>query len=287
MPQTEVSGLFQWLKFGPAGATVSTGVVDGGDLRLNPQLRERFGIGGQHQRRGGVVDAGGAAQFYITNTNVTLAQAMFRASYPRGALTEMELEGGTDDWAIDYSACPIVQGRIELPENDALRANVVWGSQTPAVGTGSAQIAEGAVGIDDYEFVCSFEAEEYGILSFAIDVNNNATFGRNKDTVAAGSLRLPNYYIYGAEELGVELTTGRPLPIATLGSIADDLATDLGMLFTGIGPSHTAILTLTNLAQSDFGFQWVDNNSQVRWTYRFTGDAQNGSCDFNWAENAA
>jgi len=286
MAQTEVSGLFQWLKFGTAAADTGTGVVDGGDLRLNPNLRSRFGIGGQQTRKGGVVDGGGAASFYITNTNVTLAQALLRASYPRGAITELELEGGADEWAIDYSTCPLVSGRIYQPRDDAFRADVVWGSQTPAAGSGSSAIAEGAVGIDDYEWTCEFEEDEYGILDFAIDINNNVTFGRSKDTVAASSKRLSNYYIYGVENLSVQMTCGRPLPIGTLGTIADELATDLGALFTGVGPDYTATLTLTNLAQSDFGHSWVDNNSQVLWTYTFTGDGQNGSLDFDWAETA-
>ena len=283
MAQTQVSGLFQYLLFGTAAATTSTGVVDGGDLRMDPQVRRRLGLGGQDSKRGGVVAPGGAAQFYITNTNVTLAQALLRASYPAGALTTLEIEGGTDEWGYDYSTCVLVQGKLECPAGDAFKASVEWGCLTPAAAAGGTAVVEGAVGMDDYDFVASFEGDEYGVKGFSIPLNNNVSFMRSMDTAVAGAIRHPDHYIYGVEELTVELTAGRPLDNTTLNLWGDVLPNDLGIVLTGTGPSHIATLTLTNLTPTAPGFNFVDNNNQSLWTYRFMGNANLGSLDFDWA----
>jgi len=284
MAQAEITGLFQFLDYALAGYIgsdpVSMGVVDGGNLELPPATRRRLGIGGTEHRRGGLIIPGGTASFYVTDTNWDLLGYAQRASYPRGALAELDFRGGGDGWDVTYTTAVITTWTIDYAQDEGLKAKINWQSLLAEEGdTGGAMDAEGEQDFEDYEFVCEFESEEYGINAFSISGNNNVTFKGAADTKAEDTLRFPTHYVYGVEDLTMSLTTDRPLPAATTGIIRDCLPVDLGFVATGTNcAGDVVVITLADLAPADpLTFGLVDPNTPAGWSYGFMGSAAAGS----------
>lgn len=287
MAQAEITGLFQWLEFALAGYIGTDpsglGVVDGGNLELPPNTRRRLGIGGTEHRRGGLVIPGGTATFYVTATNEGLLGYCQRASYPRGALTELDFAGGGDGWDVTYTTAVITTWSIDYAQDEGLKATVNWQSLLAEEGeTGGTMDAETNQDFEDYEFVCAFEEEEYGVNAFSISGNNNVTFKGAADTKVADTLRFPTHYVYGVEDLTMSLTTDRPIAKADLGLLDDCLPTDLGFVATGTNCiGDVVVLTLTDLAPADpLTFGLVDPNTPAGWGYGFMGSAADGSLGF-------
>lgn len=286
MPQSPVSGLFQWLKYGTGtSADSATGLVDGGDLNINPDLRKRLGIGGTEIRRGGVVVPMGSASMYVTDTNQALFAAGLRASYPRGALTELEFAGGTDAWQLLYHDAVITDLALDYVRGDGLKGTVNWGAMTPGYSaTGSSQAEEANESIEDYEFVITFEDSEYYVNECRIAIANNVEFYTSGNTKAAGFERCPTHRTYGAEILTVGFNTDIPLPIGTLGLYDQDMPTNLGIVLTGTGNDNTITLTLANLAPSEaVAMNMVDHSTIVGWASGFAGSSWAGSLTWGWA----
>ena len=287
MAQAEVSGIFQYLKYGTgASADTATGIIDGGDLNINPDTRVRLGIGGTEIRRGGMIVPAGSASMYVTATNQALCAYAQRAAYPRGALTELECEGGADQWEIKYHKCVLTDLAVDYAQGEGLKATVTWGSyDLPDEGTtGGTQDPETALDFEDYEFVISFMGEEYGVNKASLALTNNVTFLGAADTKTPGELRIPTHYVYGIEELTLGLSTDRPIPAATVGIYDDVMPQNLGVVIIGSNGTNTLTLTLTDLIAIDpltFGF--VDSNTPVEWSYGFRGKSATGSLDWGWA----
>lgn len=280
MAQAEITGGFQFLKWG----LVSFGVVTGGDLSVNPQPRTILGIGGQVARAGGLLEFGGTATFLVTSTNESLVAAGLRASYPMGALSELEnLSGGADEWSLDYVTALIMEGQLSLTDGGALEAQLRWGAMDAAEGAGGTHIAESNLTVEDYEWVAQFGGLEYSVLDFSIKWNNNVSFRSNRNTVAAGAFRKPRYYLVGPEELELELVTGIPIPETVLGLTDDRQPTNLGMTLTGNNGVDTPVLTLSNLMGANSNMGLVGPNDQATWNYAFQGSSVAGSLDFAWA----
>lgn len=285
MAQVEVTGLFQWLKFGTAGAGAATafGIVDGGNLTVDPDRRKRMGIGGYAIRRGGVVKPAGAATFYVTSTNQSLLAKCFRASYPRGALTGFDIAGGTDEWELDYANAKVNTYSIDYAQGAGLKATIDWMALSVDSGAGSTMTAEANLDFEDYEFVATFEGNEYSVQSFGIKGNNNLVAHTAANTKAAGVKRLPMYFLYGPEELTVDITGHLPFPHATLDLWEDTLPSNLGAILTGTNGVNTNTFTFTNLQPGSSPFNLVDGNTPVTWTYNFDGDPGGGSMAYTWA----
>ena len=287
MAQAEVSGIFQYLKYGTgASADTATGIIDGGDMNINPDTRRRVGIGGTEVRRGGLLVPGGSASMYVTGTNQALNALALRATYPRGALTELEFEGGADEWEIKYHDCVITDASWDYAQGEGFKSTLSWGSKDlPDEGTtGGTQDAEGALTFEDYEFVITFEGVEYGVSAASLALTNNVTFKGAADTKVATEKRLPTHYIYGIEELTLGITTDIPMPSATVGLYDDVMPEDLDVVLIGSNGTNTLTLTLSDLIAADpltFGF--VDSNSPVAWSYGFMGTAATGSLTWGWA----
>lgn len=272
MAQTEGTGLFQYLKFGVGAANTGTGIVTGGDLTVNPQPRKRVGIGGHAVRRGGLIVPSGNAEFYLSLTNVALLQAGLRATYPYGALDELVIEGGADEWGRTYSTAVIEEYSIEYARDEGLKASVKWGALSVDAAAGGTQLAEANLNFEDYEFVIELESEEYGVNAVSIKGSNNVTWRGAADTKAAGSLRLPTHYVYGVEDLTVDLTTDRPLDQTDLEIWEDALPSDLSLVLTGTNGAETCTITLVNLQPGEEAHDLVDANTPFGWKQSFIGD---------------
>ena len=282
MPQTEGTGLFQFLKWGTESLNGATGLVTGGGLSINPQPRTRLGIGGLAQRRGGLIVPGGSAEMYLSATNSDLIAAAFRASYPRGALTELLIEGGADAWSVSYETAVIQTLGIEYSQDEGLRTNIEWGALFPEETTGSTQAAEANTNFEDYEFVITFEEEEYGVTDFSVSLNNNVTWRTDADTKDSGKLRLPTHYIYGVESCEISLTTNRPIPESVLLALADCQPNDLEAFLTGTNCAGDVVeLELTNLIAGENTHGFVDPNTAMQWAYNFEGSPA-GSVGFTF-----
>ena len=286
MAQGEVTGIFQYLKYGTgASADTATGIIDGGDLNINPDTRVRLGIGGTEIRRGGLIVPAGSASMYVTATNQALCEYAQRASYPRGALTELEFEGGADEWEIKYHDCVLTDLSVDYAQGEGLKATITWGSyDLPDEGTtGGTQAAESALDFEDYEFVITFEGVEYGVSAASLALTNNVTFKGAADTKLATEKRFPTHYVYGLEELTLGITCDRPLPAATLGLYDDVMPEDLGVILIGSNGTNTLTLTLINLIGADpLSFGFVDSNTPVEWSYGFRGKSATGSLTWGW-----
>lgn len=286
MAQAEITGIFQYLKYGTGvSADTDTGIIDGGDMNINPDTRRRLGIGGTEIRRGGMIVPGGSASMYVTDTNQALNALALRASYPRGALTELEFEGGADAWEIAYHDCVITDASWDYSQGEGFKSTLTWGSyDLPDEGTtGGAQAAETALDFEDYEFVITFGGSEYGVNSASLALTNNVTFKGAADTKLATEKRIPTHFVYGIEELTLGLTTDRPLPSATVGLYDDVMPVNLGVVLVGSNGTNTLTITLTDLIAADpltFGF--VDSNAAVGWSYGFMGKAAAGSMTWGW-----
>ena len=150
-----------------------------------------------------MVAPGGSATFYITDTNLKLINAALRATYPRGALTELEIEGGADTWARAYSDAVITTASIEYAREEGVRATVNWGSLGVDTGTGSSQPAETNDIWEDCDCIITggayMAAGEYRRQRADHQHRQPGIIPPNANTRAAGSLRLPQFYVHGTE----------------------------------------------------------------------------------------
>ena len=285
MAQGVVTGLFQYILWGVNGAAPANamGCVDGGSLSLDPATRHRYGISGAEIRKGGVVIPGGSATFYVTETNIDfLATYGLRASYPAGTLTPCAIRGGTDQWFWEYQNAMISDFSIDYAQGEGLKSTINWlakaiaESTTPIV-TYPVELNEG---FEDYECVISIEGAEYAVQSFSIKVNNNVKTHSSADTKAAGTKRLPERLIYGAEQLSVGVTTAKPIAHSTLGTYVDCLPDDLGAIMTCTNgcTGDEIVFTLTNLQQVDPStMSFTDHSTATEWGYGFDGSSSLGS----------
>lgn len=287
MAQTEVTGLFQYLKFAahPAAPDAAIGLIDGGDVNLDPATRRRLGIGGVELRRGGMTVQEGGAEFYVTDTNQALCAAALRESYPRGALTAYNFEGGADEWTLGHIKCYINTFAFNYARGEGFKATLGWGGEKPYYGTdGGTMTAETNDDFEDWEFAISFGGTEYGITTVGISGNNNGSWDMTGDEGDSGYLRSPRRYVYGAEDLTVAVSAERPLPMGTLNMYMQDQPTDLGLVLTGNNGTNTLTLTLADLTPADpLSFGFVDPNTAAEWTYGFMGSAWGGSLTWGWA----
>lgn len=274
MAQTEGTGLFQFLKWGTESLDGATGVLTGGAVNVNPNPRLRLGIGGYAHRRGGLIVPGGNAEFYLSNTNTALVEAAFRASYPRGALTELLFEGGADNWSIGYETAVIQTLSIDYTQDEGMKANVEWGALLCTEEAGDTQDAETESNFEDYEFIISAGGDEYGVTDFGLSVNNNVTWRTAADTKAAGTLRFPTHYVYGVESVELSLTTNRPLPESLLGLMEDAQPDDIAVTLVGNNGVDEVSLALADLMGGESSHGFVDSNTAMQWSYNFIGGPQ-------------
>lgn len=287
MAQSEITGLFQYLKYGTYGsaATTDIGLIDGGDINLDPGTRRRLGIGGVEIRRGGMTVQEGGATFYVTDTNQALCAGALRASYPRGGLTEYNFEGGADEWALGHIRCVINSFNFNYARGEGFKATLGWGGFKPYYNTtGGSMSAEANDDFEDWEFGISFGGSEYAIVNVGIAGSNNVSFDMTGDEGDVGYLRSPRRYVYGIEDLTVAVSAEKPLPMGTLNMYSQSQPTDLGLVLVGSNGSKTLTLTLANLTPADpLSFGWVDPNTAAEWTYGFMGSAWGGSLTWGWA----
>src|SRR3990167_7898934 len=201
MAQEPGTGLFQTILWGAAAATTGTGVLTGGNVSADPATRKRLGAGGLALRRGGIIKPTGNAEFYVTQTNEGLIALAVRASYPRGALTSFYAKGGAAEYSLDYTLAYIDTMRLMYAQGEGLKGNATWQALSVVEGAGVTPVAEGYLDFEDYEFVCTFEGIEYGILQFEVNLSNKLKPRTNGNTKAAGSVRLPVGMLYGDKEL--------------------------------------------------------------------------------------
>lgn len=272
MAQTETSGLFEALLWGASNPpTTSAGIVEGGDISSGSELRIRQGIGGTERRSDGLVKFGGTADFYLSNTNLALVQKAQRAAYPRGALTAIYIEGGADSWSLVYGDAYIRTLKLALDEGGAVKASIDWIALSIADGDGLTMADETADIFEDFEFVATIEGNEYGVLSWALNLDNKMGDPKtNQDAKTSGAYRWPQFVLRGLEELSVDVTCGRPIPRATLDLWEDYTPEDIDIVLTGNNGTHTCTITLANLKPSKpEGLGLVAVDSQAVWTYGF------------------
>lgn len=284
MAQSQITGLFQYLLWGTVTPTSGTGVITGGDLSVNPDARQRLGIGGQEIRRGGLCSFAGQAELLVSEQNQALVALGLRASYPRGALTSFMIEGGADEWGRQYTSAVMEELRLTYAQGEAFKAGLSWGALGIAATSGNTQAAETNLDFEDYDFTVLVLGAEYSVQSFNVSVNNGVMWRTSGDAKTATQKRWPQYYLMGPEVLTCELTTAIPLPSATLDFWDDTLPSNLTASLTGSNGINTLTLSLTNLQPAGaerMGF--VGNETEVGWTYSFRGSSASGSLSWGWA----
>jgi len=287
MAQLVRTGLFQYLMWddyaSPSGYA-TTGVVDGGNLTIEPGTRKRIGISGAEVRKGGVITPAGSATFYLTATNINiLTNYGLRASYPRGVLKPINFKGGLDEFYWTYSGALIGSFTIDWAVGEGVKSTIDWQSlnikedTSPVITTFNTETNDG---FEDYEFDIKFGGVSYAVQSLSISVNNNISVHSSGDGKTANTKRFPERLIYGAEELTVNLTTALPIPHSVLGTYIDCQPDNLGIVLNGTNActNETLTITLTNLMQSDassMGF--VDHATAASFDYGFIGSSEAGS----------
>lgn len=277
MAQKIATGLFQFCEYTIGEAAVTTGVQTGGDLTINPQPRQRNGIGGTSIRRGGLIVPSGNAEFYLTATNLTLLTAGLRASYPKGALTGLDISGGMNAWSRDYGGAVIEEFGLNYSRDEGLKANVKWGALSVAEGAGGTQAAVTDLDFEDHDFTITVGGKSIGVSNVEIKGKNNVSWRSNGDAKVAGSIRMPTHCVYGLEELTVDITADLPFAIADLGLLEDDLPDNLGCVLTGSNGVSVCTITLTNLMPGENSHGYVDANTAADYKQSFIGDPAAGS----------
>lgn len=280
MAQIERTGLFQYLQWGLTNVpALPFGLISGGDLSTDPGTRKRIGTGGLVIRKGGLVKLGGSASFYLSKDNVDLVNAGLRASYPRGALTDVYIEGGCDEWGRLYGPSWITDGSIDYSQDEGLRAGVTWGSMAVSEKAGGTMPALTGDDFEDWELVLDIGGAEYSITQFGIKWTNNVSFKGAGNTPTAAFKRFPKVRRYGIEDLTVDVTTDKPIPTSAMAVFYDCLDTDLTAAITGENcDGDTIEIVLTALAmQNPESHAIVDPNTDVQWKYGFSGSGDAGS----------
>jgi hypothetical protein len=288
MPQSETSGLFQWLKWGTAATPAGIfGLLTGGDLTVDPDTRTRIGVGGNKYSKGGLVKFGCSASFNVSGDNAALINHGFRASYPRGVLQTLHIAGGADLWGREYADSYITEGTITWAVGEALKCDLTFGALGVSEVLGSTMPDMIAEAFEDWEFVVTVEGAEYQAQSVGLKWANAVNFGGGGNTAAAGVKRWPKYALVGMETSTVEVALAKPIPSSVDAAHYDCLDEDITVVLTGencngdtlvitgdalmfSGPQSHALVMPETLADWKYGFAGVGQAGNISVVYTAT-----------------
>lgn len=292
MAQIVRTGLFQHLSWAdPAvGTWTSCGTVTGGSVAIAPNSQKIIGISGLEVRKGGVITPSGSATFYITETNVDiLTDYGVRADYPRGGLEYIDFRGGLDEFYWTFDNALIGSFSIDWAVGEILSSTIDWQSLGIAESTVALESSdyptESESPFADYECVLKLEDTEYAVQSLNISVNNNVSVHSSGDEKTAGSIRFPERFLVGAEELTVGISTALPIPSSVLGTYVDCAVEDIGItvVCTNACTNDTFTITLTDLMQIEpSSMSIVDHTTGAAFDYGFAGKSSTGSITMSY-----
>jgi len=278
--QLETSGLFEGLQWGTTNPpSTGMGIVNGGDLSGGSELRVHQGIGGTERRSDDLLKYGGNCNFLLSFTNFPFVQKAQRASYPRGSLTSLYIEGGAENWSRVYSDALIRTLKLSSDEGGAISGSAEWNALAIAEGDGLTPVDETADVFEDYETVVTIGGLEYGVLAWSINLDNKVSDPKtNQDAKTSGTYRNPQFRLVGLEELTLEVTTGRPIDPDVLALFGDVTTENLATVITAGNGAQTFTATFANLKPNKpEGFGLVAPDEQGKWTYGFRGRGDTGS----------
>jgi hypothetical protein len=265
------TGLTQWLKWGttaPPGTAV--GILKAGGFDEDPQVRTRLGVGGLRLRVGGLMKWTPSATYYLTNTNLALFNASFRASYPRGALTPVVLAGGNADDGTQYSWCYVTEATLDYQAEEGVTVSQTFVSIYRTTVDGSTMVTEANLDFEDYQCTATIPGGSSGVTSASIRVQNTVTPWTAGDAKSSGYERWPLGLDQGIEDVTVSFNCRNRMDEATLGLEDDVMPKDLDFVLTFSNGTDTLTIEGTDFICTKKGEPFKLPDEAQEYTYEFT-----------------
>ncbi len=280
MAISEVTGICQYLKYGPSSANTAIGRVTGGSMGSRSNLTWQSNIGGKHALLRGMAEIGGTATIEVVDATF-LAYAL-RASTSLPALTALYIEGGDSTRSFTQSGCAINSMEFSLSVGSPLTMTVEWFALDQALNSSPALPATSSTIWQWAQGACTFNGSQYAMQSMTVRVNNNLTRASSLDSHSADTLYIPEDLFIGNEQVSASMTF-LEYPGSALTFLHEDTAVSgLAAVMSCVqaSPSSSFTVTLANLAGEAVSMPFVGDGGVVTWSFE-------GSCQPNEANSIA
>lgn len=247
-----------------AGVMVAPGVVEGGRYRVDPDVQESEGVGGQAIARGGMVQ--GTTDVELTEPLEAYMTYQVRAA-PARTVTAKDIHFGTDDGEWEYNDCQPdgFRFRVEVGRIPTLRVGF-WSADVVQAVVGDAQEAVSSGLTDNFsDFDFLLDAVDYQAHMVEVIYNQNPFWHQSVDARAANAKRNPDSVLL--DRPSIELVVGfrAQMPDATFNFTGDAIDSDIDAILAGTGPTFTYTGLTTPVEEGPVALR----SGVVVWQYRF------------------
>lgn len=201
------------------------------------------------------------------------------ASYPCSALTPFRVVAGSET-QLTLTGCKVNSIAFSCQTNGILQASLQILALAIAEGSYSAPtITAPGAPMAWYNSTVAVGGSTYGVRSYTLTIDNGLTGISDLETHTTNYKRFAKRLIEGNESVKLEVTTLKQIPLATLGSVADDITS--AMAFSAVhadSSGHTFTITMASGAAGRAGVPFVAGDGLVEYPYSF-------ECAFNVAAN--
>ena len=245
------------------------GDIQGGQLRIDPNVQIEGGIGGQASSQGGLI---------ATTARVQLLEPVvgYLTGIPRATAstqsTAYDFECGTTDGDYNLTKVQPVGFTYEVSNDRPIpRVSIDYWAALIAEGTtGSGQAASAGLTDCFNNFTVTVDTADYLCTRFSVSLQARARWFR----AFTGSTRFPDAVILGEERWRCSLDLAKKIPHASSSIIANSIDQDIDVLITGTGITFT----LSSLQTPTETGPFVGAGDLVLWTYDFESLPGFGLC---------
>ena len=254
-----------------AANTLAFGIVTGGGREESANIEKRGGISGKSVMRGGVYECSCSPEVLITYDTKTLLQKALRASYPSGALPEIEVRvgGGVEYW--EFNNAKIDSAEVEVRYEEAATASFeIQGKSRTRTVAALASPTLSSENTMEWAFGnVTIGGVNYNCQRARLSISNNVFRYGDCDTKAASLKRLPVGIKEGTQEieLEVEIQTEHNVDLS-----ADTIVSNIGAVITLSDGTNTITFTLTNLALDERGWDFTGDDEIAAWSATLLAD---------------
>lgn len=253
-----------------AATTASIGIVTGGEVGPpNSPINHRDGIYAQSRMMGGMLEYTGSIEFLPTGENdATLIGYALRSGFTAPTLTALAIEGGhgsSHGWL--HTGCYISTLELSQAVDGPLTASIAWqGTSGSRVASPSPQTLESGNPYEWFETSITIDAGTYDVREITVNVDNGLEPYSTLDSKSAASLRKPEGIKVGSEIVTVSLVMLSPADHSTLFDLdADDIDTDIDIVWTAGNNARTFTVTLSDLACTSNPMPFQSPDGLVVW----------------------
>jgi hypothetical protein len=250
-------GQGQYLDWGTGSSTsASVGLVVGGDAPGAPDspINHREGIYAQDVMAGGMLEYNRSFDFLPRGTNdATLIGYALRSSFTAPTLTDLCFEGGhASEHGWKHTGCKIDEIELTQAVGDALQCSLTYqGTGGTRQDSPSPQSAETGKTYEWFKSDVAIDAGNYDVQEITVTVANNLEVYSDLDSKSENSERKPTGIKVGSEVVTCSLVMLTPANHSTLFDLdADDIDTDIDVVWTASNGTRDLTITLSNLACS-------------------------------------